>query len=106
MRNVGSVLSASILAGMVLLGGCGSSPPKVAKWTPPVGPPPGYVPPTAALVDPALQQAARREIDNAAEATNDFTRAHAVEALKDTVGADASVEIRKALHYKAAVVRF
>src|SRR3954470_16100101 len=82
-----SLIVPCVLAGAVAVGGCGQ---QKVNWSMPA-PTEAPAPPPAKLVaiDPALQAAARAELERGAASNDADVRAHAIEALSQTVGASA-----------------
>src|SRR3954471_20999233 len=89
LRSASSVAIPTLLVGaVVLLGGCAGRRGTAGQIPAPqeaAAPPP--VRPTA--IDPALQAAARAELDRGLASNDADVRAHAIEALAQTVGESA-----------------
>ena len=109
------IFSCVLITSLVLapLGGCGGGgggkgkPGKreVRLNQPPKPPPP--VPPRADVpVDKSLRDLAWQELSTAKASPNPLIRAHALEGMKDSVGANAGDAIVSGLYDDAAVVRF
>src|SRR4051812_43009992 len=91
--------------GISLLAGCGHSKKKTRLPQNPA--PPAAVPARQNVpVDPALQDAARKEIFAAAGSTNALVRAHAMEAMRDAMKQEAAPYIVNSLTDGAPIVRF
>ena len=92
-----------------LAGGCGNKKPQDARQVrlnqPPKPPPP--VPPRADVpVDQGLRDLGWQELSQAKGSPNPVIRAHALEGMKDSVGANAGDAITSALSDDAPIVRF
>lgn len=86
-----------------LLTGCGHNKKRLPKNAPgPVAVPARQ----NVSVDPALQDAARREIFTASASPDPLIRAHAMEAMRNSMGEEAAPYIVKGLTDEAAIVRF
>ena len=96
-----------VLAGALALGGCGGKPSaKRVDWQIPApkdAPPPP--PAKEVALDPALQTAARAELSAALGSNDPDVRAHAVEAVAHTSGAEGRAAYLKALSDPAPQVR-
>ncbi len=95
------------VTGLALLPGCHpgaeATPRRMDKIPepPPAGPERRDLP-----IDPALQQAARAELVAGASSTDPIIRSHAIEAMRETIGADSPDIIIKHLSDPVPVVRF
>jgi HEAT repeat protein len=94
-----------VVLAVALMSGCGPKKKQVRMNRPPEMPPPAPAKQAVAL-DPALQAAAKQEIATAATSNQPILRAHAIEAMKDTTGADAAPTFLKGLTDNSALVRF
>src|SRR5215213_5369520 len=89
-----SRFSVLLLTLSIALSGCGSHKKsrQVRLNHPPKAPP--AVPPAVNVpIDPALQASARQEITTALAAPDAIVRAHAVEALRESIGAAGASDI-------------
>ena len=77
----------------------GYSPTETSKE---VRPPLEHVQP----LDPALQEAARKELATEAAATEPILRVHAIEAEREAIGADGTADYLRALNDPAPIVRY
>jgi HEAT repeat protein len=68
-------------------------------------PPPPYPKAVATPIDPALQTAARAEIENDLHSSDEIIRAHALETIKDLRLTDADPEVIAALEDRSRLVR-
>jgi HEAT repeat protein len=93
------MISAALIAGAAALAGCGG--PRTATksdWHVPAPKEAPAPPPARAVpIDPALQAAARAELDAAVASRSPEVRAHAIEALAQTAGPEAKAVYLKAL---------
>src|SRR5213593_2704672 len=93
------LLSASLL-------GCAGQGGKRVRPDRPPAPPPSYPSAQNVPIDPALQGAAKQEIMLALDARDPLIRAHAIEAVKEGIGAPGADAIIRHLTDDSAVVRF
>ena len=100
------VVTGVVLALALLTGCAGGSKKKQVRMNRPPEMPPAAPAPQAVALDPALREAAKQEIMTAAGLNQPILRAHAIEAMKDTMGADAAPTIVKGLTDSSALVRF
>ena len=103
-----AVLAIALAAApLATLTGCGSDKEATSRRMNREPAPPPPVPPAQQTpLDPALQQAARNELYTAVESPDAPIRAHAIEAMRETLGVDAADVIVKHLSDPAAIVRF
>ena len=95
--------SLKLLLLATLLTGCAGRANRLDRPPPP---PPSYPPAQNVPLDPALQGAAKQEIMVALDARDPLIRAHAIEAVKDGIGASGADAIIRHLSDDSAVVRF
>jgi len=57
-------------------------------------------------LDPALQEAARKELTSEAASSDPILRVHAIEGERESIGADATADYLRALNDSAPVVRY
>jgi HEAT repeat protein len=88
-----------LMSGPLFLGGC---PPPLPPEELEVRPPVEKVMP----LDPALREAARKELADEATARDPILRVHAIEAERECMGADAKDDYLRALSDGAPVVRY
>jgi len=103
MRRLITTLFVSLLLGL----GCGPKMEKTPRRMNKEPEPPPAVPARRNVpIDPTLQQEAKKELMTAVESSDPLIRAHAIEALRDTLGVDAAGTIIKHLSDDGAIVRF
>jgi len=87
--------------------GCGpESDPVRGRMPDPPKPPPAYPPARIAPLDPQLQEAARKELDSALHAGDPNVRAHALEAVRQTMGTRRANDVIAALGDRDPLVRY
>jgi len=78
---------------------------KKSYMAPPPKPPPAVPPVTPTPIDPALQAAARQQLDESLRSSDEFVRAHAIEMIKQVNAPDAGEKIVAALGDSSPLVR-
>jgi len=112
--RIARLFSPILIAALVLpLSGCGGGgggkgkPAKrEVRLNQPPKPPPAVPPRVDVPVDQGLRDLAWQELSLAKASSNPIIRAHALEGMKDSVGANASEALTSGLSDDAAVVRF
>jgi HEAT repeat protein len=94
------------LAGCTKSGGAGGQSKRQVRLSQPPKPPPSVPPRVDVPVDQGLRDLAWQELSLAKGSSNPLIRAHALEGMKDSVGANGADPIISGLYDEAAVVRF
>src|SRR5438309_118359 len=97
LRTIAVLLSFALI-------GC-QAPEKQGYMPPPPKPPPAVPPVKAVAIDPALQSAARQQLEEALRSSDEYIRAHAIEVLKQVNPPDAGPRIVAALGDPSPLVR-
>jgi HEAT repeat protein len=114
MRSMPALLSRMVCLGLALLvsaplsgcGGKGKGKNREVRLNQPPKPPPAVPPRQDVPVDQDLRARAWQELSVAKGSNNPLVRAHALEGMKDSVGASAADAIVSGLADEAGVVRF
>lgn len=82
------------------------SDPVRGRMPDPPKPPPAYPPARIVPLDPQLQEAARKELDSAIHSGDSNVRAHALEAVRQTMGTQRADDVIAALSDPDPLVRY